>query len=124
MPKPTYDPDGLHWVAQLGQIELDDEAFLAEAILGIHGTTYTGKDADLLAMAVAQQVSFQVKHGVGARVYIIEKRGQRRYEFSGAANRGRDPVAAGIVEGVTGVSQTIVAEVSNNIVVMTHAEQG
>lgn len=125
MPKPTYDPSGLYWVESmdLGQINLDDEAFLAEAILGIHGTTYSGTDALQLKVAVAQQVAFQVAQGISSRLYIEERRGQRTYEFSGAANKGVDPVAAKIVEQVTGHSPDPISAVSNSVIVMTHANQ-
>lgn len=126
MAKPTYNPAGLHWVTALNleQTELDEESFLAEVLLGIHGTNYTGTDAERLKIAVAQQVAFQRAQGISARLYTVERRGQRRYEFSGAANKGIDPVAARIIEDVTGYSPDPTSQTSNNIIVLTHADQG
>lgn len=123
---PTYDPSGLHWYDELlPGINGEDEAFLAEIVLGIHATTYSGVDASALAVAVAVQVAFQVEHGVHARLYTLERRGQRRFEFTGAANVGIDPQAATIVERVTGrlPNPDPTTEFSLNLITLVHVGQ-
>ena len=124
---PTYDPAGQHWYDELLLgVNGQGEAFLAEIVLGIHATTYSGTDAEQLAVAVAVQVAFQVEHGVQARLYTVERRGQRRFEFTGAANVGIDPQAATIVERVTGrrPDPDPTTEFSLNLITQVHVGQG
>jgi hypothetical protein len=72
------------WLTNQPRLEALGE--LAEARLGLWGTSYTGDEANLAAAAVAWQVNLMVEAGVDGDVYESVKRGSRSVTYrSGVA---------------------------------------
>ena len=57
------------------------QADAAEVTLGLHGTGFTGPDAETARLAVALQLNLQAETG-GGRVKKSETRGERRVDFA------------------------------------------
>lgn len=97
---PTYDPSGHALLSNdagaLADAELDAQAEVAEDVLGLEGTSFTGAKASRATLAVVRQVNLQVATPVDAAVKASESRGNQNVAYRESED-GRpimvDPVA-------------------------------
>lgn len=84
----TYDPTAHPLLsagaAALSPEQLDAQAMIAEGVLGLHGTSLTGDDADLATHYVVRQLNLQVRmesSGGGSDVVAMSK-GSQSFTFA------------------------------------------
>ena len=80
-------------------------ADVAEMVLGIHDTNYTGEDATRLALAVVLTVNYRLEKGLDADVYSSTSRGAVSSTYRGEHAPPPAPLEATmIVDRVVGYS--------------------
>lgn len=105
----TYTPDatehGLSAAAQaLDASRLATEVLVAERVLGLKGTAFTGDDATEAKRAVALQVNLQVRLASGSGDVVSETKGRQSVTFSmvNGVRVAMDTVAMSIVASLSG----------------------
>jgi len=101
---PTSTAHGLSKAANaLDPERLRNETLVAEQLLGLGGTSFTGDDAEKARTAVARQINLQVRVAENPDV-VAESRGRQSvtYARSGGARATVDPTAAAIVKDLIG----------------------
>lgn len=81
---------------------LRDQTVIAEMLLGLAGTTFTGEPAERVKLALARQVNTQLEHGVEGSVYASYSQGGRSFTF--LSGIPVDALAASLVLGLTGTA--------------------
>jgi hypothetical protein len=101
---PLYPPGDTHVLSdtarELHEHELDAHAVVAETLLGLRSTKYSGDEADQAALAVAHQVNFQVFRPALFALVQSETKGTQSVTFRETQGEKHltDDIAAAIVD--------------------------